>query len=121
MKFWQAMKALEEGKTVKCLDWDEIIPSKEEESVPLGVCKVSIDWMQLIDTKWELYEEPVQLLSFSDVVKGLKEGKKFGREIWSNGPYILLKHGYIHWDCEGDPVSLPIKDLEANDWVEVRE
>ena len=59
MKFWEAMKALEEGKKIRCLDWEEVIPSQKEETESSDVCKISINWMELIKTKWELYREPM--------------------------------------------------------------
>ena len=53
------MKALEEGKKIRCLDWEEVIPSQKEETESSDVCKISINWMELIKTKWELYREPM--------------------------------------------------------------
>ncbi len=60
MKFWEAMKALDEGKKINCLSWDEKIPDEkipsEKEELKLGVCKISINWKELIESKWELNE-----------------------------------------------------------------
>ncbi len=56
LKFWEAMRALEEGRKIKCLSWNETIPPEKEEELKLGVCKVSINWKELIKTEWELTE-----------------------------------------------------------------
>lgn len=61
MKFWEALKALEEGKKVRRIDW---APGKYLVRDPL--CAVCIDvedgdfhW------KWEIYQEPTSFIAVS--------------------------------------------------------
>ena len=63
-------------------------------------------------------------LTFDDVVKGLREGKKFKRKEWS---------GYLYWSAKArhnkfrlrdrsfkSGLSFYIEDFEATDWEEVK-
>lgn len=58
MKFWQAMRALEEGKSVRCEYW-----KKNDYIDKSNICK----WFETtpachhVFDEWELYEEPVQI------------------------------------------------------------
>lgn len=109
MRFSEAMKALEEGKKIKC-------PSFKG-----NVAFLSEDFGILMSLDWELYEEPSvvlhltcpeckqvdvalkkrvmewrcpfcppksKTLSFAEVVKGLREGKRFSRQQWAKGMYL---------------------------------
>lgn len=102
MKFSAAMKALEEGKKVRCHRWgrDGHIDKHSD---------VSIHCYER-DGEWELYEEPEKLLSFAEVVVGLKEGKKFRRKHWT--AWVGLEHL--------DVLRFSIEDFEATDWIEVK-
>lgn len=119
MKFWEAMKALEEGKKVRCAQWpNNCYDSQSGNNVPYSCYSLS-HWSQ---ESWELYEEPELLLTFAEVVKGLKEGKRFRRERWVPIAYIVAGS----WPsravllCEGSPINLALEDFEACDWVEVK-
>lgn len=119
MKFWEAMKALEEGNKVRVKEWS---PGaywwfKSSSSLDATITDIFI----LSTKEWELYEEPQKTYSFSEVVKGLKLGKKFRRKSFPDCPAIYLLKGegdiYISGECWG---SSSIEDFEATDWIEVK-
>lgn len=166
VKFWQAMKELEEGKKVRCKDWasDTWIDRKGDDSREE---KPSLYWTQCVNKEWELYEEPKEesnslmpdgrcfslisdqgnvrieqileeegrpcfkisiepfppehTLTFDEVVKGLKEWKRFRRKSWPNIDYCI--HVTAIGICESYTskawFAYP-EDFEATDWVEVR-
>lgn len=118
MKFWEAMKAVQEGKTVRFTQWAQ------------GLTLNRDDWMvgqfderEFDSDDWEIYEEPKPTFSFMEVVKGLKQGKKFKRPQWGKG----VSFGLISKDrpdvrvtffgCGNSPLILD--DFEATDWEEV--
>lgn len=119
MKFWEAMKDLEEGKMVKCKHWPEqcfMHPSQQSQCEYTGI----IAWKD-INGEWELCEEPEQTLSFAEVVKGLKEGKKFRRTSWDVYSVLTIHpSGVIDFTDTNEWGARP-EDFEATDWVEVKE
>lgn len=116
MKFWEAMKALDEGKRVREKDWGvgAYWSFKSSGSIYATITDIFV----LSSTEWELYEEPEKTLAFAEVVKGLKEGKIFKRKSWPSkiNPICMgeLSHSVV---CDG---LFIIEDFEANDWVEVK-
>jgi hypothetical protein len=119
MKFWEAMKALEEGEEVRCVEW----PKGDRCSYGnLWSCMKnhapeSYGW------KWELYEEPQRTLSFSEIVQGLKEGKRFRRKRTDGSHTIIVmsqNREDIAFAISGSQF-LRMEDFEATDWVEVKE
>lgn len=133
MKCWEAMKALEEGKKVRQKNWHEGMYSFLD-SVDLWVVDNGSQWPkkksmmgEAVFSEWELYEEPEQLLSFAEVVNGLKKGKRFRRKNWEQwailgcGPTQIIP-GHLRTENQhGQPCPLWIEDFEANDWVEVKD
>lgn len=112
MKFWEAMKALEEGKRIRPKGWDR----------ELGL-HIQKDFKHWIDTEWELYEEPQQTFSFMEMIAKLKEGKRFRRKVWdaedslelhSSGTVDFSSTLCYTWDPS-------LSDFEATDWIEVKE
>lgn len=117
MKFSEAMKALEDGKKVRCCSWGEEEWVNKDTILP--------DWMRLncsclIDQYWEVYEEPKPKLSFVEVVKGLKQGKIFKRAKWPEGMYVYEdKYEHVHINLYGGELwHFKIEDFEATDWQE---
>lgn len=108
MKFWEAMKALEEGKLVKRSDWE--YPISLQEAI------ISIYGKDLI-RDWSVYEEN-QFFDFEDVVKGLCQGKKYKRMRW-NSSVFLGPNGQIAIDGDED-IHWTIGDFLSNDWIEVK-
>lgn len=115
MKFWEAMKALEEGKRVRCKKWDSRhFWENGNDHVMMARTK---------DTReeWELYEDSEQTFSFTEVVKGLKEGRVFKRKFWK-GTYLQSDMIGIFRETEGGNSMnyfLEHQDFEATDWVEI--
>lgn len=119
MKFWEAMKALEEGKKVKRNDLHEDrFLSKDA----ITGTEYEID----ITTEWELKN-----LSFAEVVLGLKEGKErwYMRKEWV-GMHIQYWPPDAERNCNGgivvfgndmilNHVFFNCEDFEATDWIEV--
>lgn len=114
MKFSEAMAALEEGKKVRCKHWakDEYIDVNRAGAMIALPCK----------DEWEIYEEPEKLLTFVEVVKGLKEGKRFRRRFWANEYAIIPGDQILEFkEQSGDfEITLRLKDFETTDWVQVR-
>lgn len=116
MRFCEAMKAIEEGKKVRCCRWDAC--SYVDRRGPL------IFDIDDLDEEWELYEKPA--LTFSQAVEGLKKGKKFRRGSWFNKAYFIIvgeKDEYGDSPVYSPNNSVPklcIEDFEATDWVEVK-
>lgn len=127
MKFSEAVKALEVGKKVKMNEWvgsvylqfigDVLIDEEGEER---EFCSDSFL------ANWEVYEEPVRMMSFSDMVKGLKIGKKYRRSHWDSCAFISKgSASLVLYTCLRQNVSCywypSVEDLEAMDWIEVKE
>lgn len=117
MKFWEALKNLQEGKKVRNKDWvPRCFWSLRDFEYKCG-SGFPYHWTE---EEWELYEEPG--LTFAKVIEGLKAGKKFRRRNWFD------KSFYINWrtpddlilDSFGDMAPLTIHDYESTDWEEVR-
>lgn len=114
MKFSDAMAVLESGKKVRCEKWHpDAFISRERMVFTLDRNDVEDDW--------ELFEEPEQLLSFADVVKGLKEGKKFRRKDWPEGEFIK---NFAPCVTSGNRMAgdflFELEDFEAEDWIECK-
>ena len=121
MKFWEAMKALQEGQKVRhnlmepraylqILENGELLRYRTESYSPL---------MAYISAEWELYEEPVHMLSFQAVIKGLREGKSFARKGWSSDLALFVMGHEIYPRSKFGIQTLHMEDFEANDWEEV--
>lgn len=130
MKFWEAMKALEEGKKVRCKTWSKGgniyielpigSPNKflSESGRSAQLC-ISSD-LHLFD-EWELYEEPVKTYSFIEILPFLKDGKKARRNCFRGDAHIYLKKtGRISWS-NGDNFPFSFQDFEVTDWILVEE
>lgn len=108
MKFWEAMRSLEEGLAVRRIDWEAgLLPADVKSS------KYAKDFAE----DWELYT--TRGLSFPQVLDGLKTGKFFRRPSYRSDVYIKMKkNGRICWnDNRNFPIS--IQDFECLDWREV--
>lgn len=122
MKFWEAMKALEEGHKVHCKDWSfgSFIDRKGDDS---RIENPYLEWVPCIDKEWELYDEPEKTYSFEGILHGLKEGKSFRRKCWIGDEAIVYadRAGNIHFLEDGKlPYTWTIRDVEATDWIEVK-
>jgi hypothetical protein len=115
MRFWEAMKAIEEGKKVRQVDWEKedyiyiLNFTIRNESHEYG--NIHIDYRG-IEKEWELYQEPVKTYTFQEIIPFLKEGKKVKRKNSHMCECLYL-------DVDGDLChSFPkIEDLEATDWI----
>lgn len=124
MKFWEAMKALEEGKKVRCCNW-----LKHEfifKELKYGFISYINDiWKgpsgYWVCNEWEIYEEPIKTYSFMEILPFLKEGKKIKRNDWSHHWKII--NGLICIFCEEEylPAHIYPKYLEATDWIIVND
>lgn len=117
MKFSEAIAALEEGKKIRCKAWgDEVWVSN------------NLDWEGDTDTflmrcskeEWEIYEETENMLSFAEVVKGLRERKKFVRKGKNDGCTLFVMGHEIYPRTQFGIQTLKMEDFEATDWIEVK-
>lgn len=120
MKFWEAMKALDEGKMVRaeCFCENQALEIFEGEvgyKEGSGSCNI----FSVFNEEWEIYEEPKSCLTFGEVVAGLKEGKKFRRPSWDNFEEIGLYGKSILRGTLRDYCPI-VEDFEANDWEQVK-
>lgn len=122
MKFWEAMKALEEGKKVRIKIWNS------GEYCHIDGCNIGLGFFEsmtgittrnAINLEWEFYEEPVKTYTFQEIIPFLREGKRVKRSSWNNFEYILEMEvdGFIFNTRSG--LILLIEDLEADDWIVV--
>jgi len=110
MKFWEALKALEEGKWVSRKHFDRFKPIRNLSEMAFFLADCCVDEMvNRLNAEWELYEEPKRTYSFMEVVQGLKEGKMFRRRYMQG----FLRKETLHF------ASFKIEDFEATDWEEV--
>ncbi len=123
MKFWEAVKNLQEGKRVRCCYWDahhfwDMLIFQDR-------CQMGFSSAN-IEEEWELYEEPA--LTFTQVIEGLKDGKRFRRRGWKNArnirvcPYMKENgmNALIDHDDTMIGAILHLQDFEATDWEEVK-
>jgi hypothetical protein len=120
MKFWEAMRELETGKKVRIRgSKPNTYLEKRDRIFYFGTWSTLSSY---IDDNWELYEEPVRLLSFAEIVQGLREGKRFRRK---DSNLIIFaypdKDGTICIEKSNEAWIASLEDLEANDWIEVKE
>jgi hypothetical protein len=122
MKFWEAMKALQEGKKVRSISWIGRRAHMDKTSFAEDMSGVPANQLQnYLDDELELYKEPQKTHSFSEVVKGLKEGKKFKRKEW--GDWFLAYSHTTYLEGKGIPhcfTPFTMEDFEATDWIEVK-
>jgi hypothetical protein len=113
MKFWEAMKALDEGKKVRLKKWIlDIYLDK--------YAAYSFIFPYDCSDEWELYEEPVKTYSFSEIFPFLKEGKQCKRK---NSPSCLfIRDGRLVQEDDRvifHCIYISLEDLEATDWIVV--
>ncbi len=135
MKFWEAMRALEEGNSVKPSTWEGHIKWHLENWNGTKIIKTtngspgidfSVYLYQHLSDEWEIYEEPQKTYSFIEIIKGLKEGKKFRRRFWNEESLLGSEEtqeilGYRRLtNQKGRITTLFIEDFEATDWIEVK-
>lgn len=105
MKFWQAMKALENGLAVKRMDLLEpLLPADIQGS----------EYEMDFSTEWELYSSP---LTFTEIMQYVQEGDKFKRKEWPDELYFEMHGGLIF--CQRR--DLTPQDFLAKDYHFIRE
>jgi len=111
MKFWEAMKALDEGKHVRCKEWEE-----RERTALVGI-KILDNLWSFINKEWEVCDE-TKYVGIQEVVEGLKSEKKFSRKTWE-----ITRHDYrpsLKFLGGSSENILSIEDFFATDWYEVK-
>lgn len=117
MKFWEAMKAIEDGKKVT---WSGFNNGTYIDKSNIGfLCLGDFYLKDLIGNEWELYEECPKLLNFHAVIEGLKYGRKYKRASseWPNKALVQLKEEEFIANFD----QIQIRDIEATDWIQVKE
>jgi len=107
MKFWEAMKALEEGKSVRCNLFGEGRYVSDGHSLSAACSALFLSLHEIMNADWKVYEEPVPTYSFMEMIDLLKKGKKFKRE----GSICIVEIGRT------DVIGFMLHDIEANDWI----
>lgn len=126
MKFYEALKALEDGAKIRSVNdpsgqylikiLDAVLLRSEGKMYD----KSSTALGNLILQEWEIYEEPETTYTFMEVVKELREGKKFIRTYWRPDRLnmVLTRTGLVNSFLH--PQIMCVEDFEATDWVEVK-
>lgn len=121
MKFWKAMREMQEnGKKVRCKRWNR--PREKDLYWQLGDdCRLptAFEWEDAME-EWELYEKPQKTHTFAEVVKGLKEGKKFVREGHASDLALFIMGDGIYPRTKYGIANLTMEELAAEDWIEVK-
>ena len=108
MKFWEAMKALEEGKKCRACIWSEGEHVVSVSDIVYELCDTEeYRLLDLVTCDWELYEEPVKTYTFQEIIPFLRDGKRVRR---LSGSSILVKG-------DNSGFCLTFKDVESNDWI----
>lgn len=115
MKFYEALKTLEEGKKIRCVQWDK----SDYWNITDSDAKIWNDCFYrtklAILCNWEIYDELG--LCFSEIIEGLKNGKHYRRKSWNTEAYIkcsiLSCEVTDHWDLF---FKFTIDDIAAKDW-----
>lgn len=123
MKFWEAMKALEEGKKVRRKDWDSHLWIAKKSRQCLGrECVIYYMSPENYEYEWEIFPEPEKIYNFQEIIlKAKKDGIHFKRR-----NHCELYHWH-HWCSEwqtirhvselGDASAFLLEDIEATDWI----
>lgn len=116
MKFWEAMKRLQEGNKVRCVRWNE--GDYIDSGNFVAACRVNIDCS--MDEEWQLFFDSTKTHSWAEVVQGLKKGKKYQRkDQFDNTEYLQQQSGRIFVFPGGLAWLCRVEDFEASDWIEV--
>jgi len=121
MRFWEAIRELENGKRIRLISWIGKTAYMDSASFAEDMSGVPANQLQnYLDSEWEAYEEPG--LSFQYVVKGLIEGKKFKRKIWDSLSYPVAWNG--SYPIVENPLQneflFTLSDFDAIDWFELK-
>jgi hypothetical protein len=121
MKFWEAMKALEEGKKVRQPHWlsgtyihiqDHYITQDSGNTAP------TVFHIRAIMDGWELYEEPGHDWAWAK--EQLRRFNYVQRKSW-NSMSIFYHHTndliYMEMDGTERPYVTDLDDQDATDWV----
>ena len=117
MKFWEAMKAVEEGKSVireDLLPKDFLCPDNLKNS----------EYEMDFSCDWKVYHEGNALMSFVSARKLMEAGKRLKRQFWSHSIYSSVS-GMIRISSPPFlqypeyPLSFP--DMDAHEWIEATE
>lgn len=117
MKFWEAMRLLQEGRKVRAVDWEEDVYIANN-LLPVTYWSIS---SRTIQKEWELYEEPEQLWSFAQVLDLIGLGGKFARKAWGKTDIYLTESKQTGrlFLANNSYHTLTKEDYLANDWYRV--
>ena len=103
MRFWEAMKALQDGYAVIREDLIEpLLPADIKGS----------EYETDFEMNWKLYTSPPELLTFFEIMERIKDRDRFARKHWPITMYFEMHNGLIF--CERR--DLTPSDFLANDY-----
>lgn len=125
MKFWEAMRVLDEGHKVRHYSWYkeefirlDMIDGLLDEKDSLTCLHINNDSIKGL---WLFYEEQPKTYTFMEAIQFMKQGKCIKRKDWS---HFIDKRGdsQLYWDRIGAGIYSPtISDIEATDWTIVED
>lgn len=111
MKFWEALKCLEQRKPVRRKDFNEVICTFYEMAKFFSDSCID-EISSHLQAKWEIYQKPEKTYTFMEILPMLKEGKRFKRKDWTSFHSAMLKD---------EEINITLADLFAIDWIEVED
>lgn len=117
MKFYEALKTLEEGKTIIRSDFPMYIKTKEQLCIFISKCSNEQEVDKYINGEWDIFEHPC--IGFQEMIIGLKQGKAYRRKSWGNESFYMIYGHFTNAIIFSDYSKhiLTIDDFMATDWV----
>lgn len=110
MKFSEAMAALEAGKKVRLPEWPESqyihMQKYWIKNEKLNDCDIDCSWVK---DNWQLYEEPIKMYSFDQVIPFFKKGCQIKRKKWDCWYVLPNSYNYVF--------KFVSEDILATDWI----
>lgn len=110
MKLSEAIKALEDGKKVRNVSWnesdyiyikDKVLFGEDNQAASLEITGFSDDW--------EIYKDPVKMYSFTEMLPFFLDNKMVRRKHWTS--WYQLEHGFVY------KFIFSQEDFAATDWI----
>jgi hypothetical protein len=120
LNFIEAVRAAMAGRMLQHEDtfwiWDKVF----ETLVPLRMDTKRTDKELYLAEDWAIVDAP-GMMSFSEAVEVMKSGNPVKRRFGMPSPIKFDEHGICRFARgSDDPYRLTLEDIQANDWVIVR-
>jgi len=116
MKFWEAIRELEQGRKIRRRFFTHCIPCNSLFELAKFLKDSEVEEINShLNAEWEIYIDTSKNHSFLDVITGMVEGKRYRRPSWRKD-----RNPIWTWHMKGSMSGkLKGEDLIADDWIEV--